>query len=179
MQEVNADYAMTLMRSAGVRVGRVAFTPDSLDAIASEVRTQSEELDVVITSGGVGPTHDDVTIRAVCQAFGVPMVHNAVMEERILKATGSAELSGAQRQMCLLPQGVMLLDDPTGASKWPVLRMCNVFVLPGIPQFFRAKMDIISANFVKGLYTSVHRQVFPIHSSSLESACPLFLYVCF
>lgn len=177
VEEINRAYATAALKVAGVRVGRVTMVPDDEAIIAQEVRAASEAHDLVITSGGVGPTHDDVTIKAICTAFGVPRVHNDGMELRIMEAAKpvGGVLNMAQKQMCLLPQGSMLLDAP-GGSSWPILRTCNVFILPGIPQFFRAKMDTIAEHFVRGTSHVFHRQARIRNPAS--TTCPLHLTAC-
>ena len=81
--DANAAYLCRELRALGVDVRRIVVIPDEVDQIAAEVAQFSGRFDVVFTSGGVGPTHDDVTIEGVARAFGVPVVRDARMVEVI------------------------------------------------------------------------------------------------
>lgn len=105
------------------------------------------EVDVIITSGGVGPTHDDVTIKSVAAAVGRDMEFHDGMGKLLREKMNSDpndELSDAQLKMATLPGGSKLRylnDDP---SDWPVLQCRNIFVLPGIPEFFEKKIQDVA-----------------------------------
>jgi molybdopterin-biosynthesis enzyme MoeA-like protein len=104
------------------------------------VRALGSAFDVVFTSGGVGPTHDDVTVAAVALAFGVPTVSDPSIAG-LLRATYGSQTTEAHLQMALIPEGAWLAfgaDNP-----WPALVMRNVWVLPGIPEVFRSKLDVV------------------------------------
>src|ERR1700682_6690631 len=77
--DANAVYLCRELRALGVDVRRIVFIPDEIDKIAAEGAAVSRSFDVVFTSGGVGPTHDDVTIEGVARAFGVPVVRDPAM----------------------------------------------------------------------------------------------------
>lgn len=160
--DTNTAYAIGELRRRGIDVRRVSVLPDDLDDIQREIRAQATACDLVITSGGVGPTHDDVTLRALALALNQPIEHSAVMAAIIRDATGVDELTPEQAKMTMLPTGVRLRKVPTSPgdsaepSRWPILQAENVFVLPGVPSFFRAKLDQILAHFVatdRAVYT--------------------------
>lgn len=102
---------------------------------------------MVITSGGVGPTHDDVTIKSVAAALGRDMEYHAEMGQLLREKMDSgkeAELTEAQLKMATLPGGAKLRylsDDP---KDWPVLQCRNIFVLPGVPEFFEKKITDVA-----------------------------------
>src|ERR1700752_1584253 len=79
--DTNSPFLATELRTLGVALRRIAVIPDELDVIAAEVRTCHEGYDVVFTSGGVGPTHDDVTIEGVARAMGAPVVRHPYLVE--------------------------------------------------------------------------------------------------
>ena len=81
--DTNSPYLARELRELGVELDRILTIPDEIDLIAREVRAMSEAHDFVFTSGGIGPTHDDVTLDAIAQAFGRPIVESASMIERI------------------------------------------------------------------------------------------------
>jgi len=153
--DTNTAYAIGELRRRGIDVKRVAILPDDLDDIQREIRGQSASYDLVITSGGVGPTHDDVTLRALALALGQPIKRSETMEAMIRDAYGVDELTPEQAKMTMLPSGVRLRRVPVDPaaegeqpSRWPIVQAQNVFVLPGVPSFFRSKLDVILKHFV-------------------------------
>jgi molybdopterin-biosynthesis enzyme MoeA-like protein len=122
----------------------VVFTsPDVVEVIARDVREFSQSYGYVITSGGVGPTHDDVTIEAVAQAFGVDCVVDPVLE-RLLKQAYGENLTEAHLRMALVPRGAELVSKTD--AHWPATLVRNVFVLPGVPEIFRMKLESVRAH---------------------------------
>merc|ERR1711918_25193 len=96
----------------------------------------SEGSDVVFTSGGIGPTHDDVTLRGVARALGMEMERNTIMMDMIIaryKAAGRDLSPEVLEKMSTLPSGALLRLPPDDPDAWPVVQCANVFVLPGIP----------------------------------------------
>lgn len=152
--DANGPLAVARLRARGLSLRRIAVVRDDLDEIAREVRAQSQAYDVVLTSGGVGPTHDDVTIKAVAAALGCAIEFSPQMAAMISEARGGGALSAEQEKMALLPAGSRLrlppaaADSEPSASRWPIMQVGNVFVLPGVPAFFAAKLDVILGHFV-------------------------------
>ncbi len=128
------------LRALGVLLKRVVMTLDDIDVIASEVLALSSSHDVVFTSGGVGPTHDDVTIDAVARAFGVG-VESAPSIERLLRGYYGVRLTDAHLLMARVPVGCRLVS--SAEVPWPTVVMRNVWVLPGVPEVFRIKMPLV------------------------------------
>lgn len=145
----NAVWLTPRLRAFGVRLLRVVTVPDEIPAIAQELRRLSALADHVFTSGGIGPTHDDVTLQAVAAAFDVPMRRHAQLEEG-LRAHFKERLCPDHLRMADLPEGTELLH--AGQSRWPVFKLNNVYVFPGIPELFRDKFEGIEARFVSGRY---------------------------
>jgi len=133
------ELARTL-RAIGVTLRRVVTLPDELEALAQEIRTLSAAHDVVFTSGGVGPTHDDVTVEAVARAFGVSAVLHPDLAAVIRRAYGDA-CTDAHLRMALVPEGALLATAPE--VDWPLPVMRNVFILPGVPEAFRTKLSAV------------------------------------
>ena len=106
-----------------------------------------QEVDVIVTSGGVGPTHDDVTIKSVATALGKEMEYHEEMGQLLREKMNTgpdAKLTEAQLKMAALPGGAKLRylsDDP---EDWPVLQCRNIFVLPGIPEYFERKIQDVA-----------------------------------
>jgi len=104
----------------------------------------SGRFDVVFTSGGVGPTHDDVTIEGVARAFGVPVVRDARMVEVIQRFSGG-NLNAARLRMAEIPEGALpMMGD---GLVFPAVVMKNVYVLPGVPELFRQKFEGLKEQF--------------------------------
>jgi molybdenum cofactor synthesis domain-containing protein len=124
----------------GVELRRVVICPDEIPVIVRDVRELSGTHDLVITSGGVGPTHDDVTIKAVAQAFDAPVVR-APTYEALLRDYYGERLTEMHLRMADVPQGCRLVT--TEEMRWPTVVMHNVYVFPGVPQIFKNKFAIM------------------------------------
>jgi molybdenum cofactor synthesis domain-containing protein len=128
------------LRSLGIVLRRVVMVLDEIDVIANEVRTLASTHDFLFTSGGVGPTHDDVTIDAVARAFDVEAVASLPMVRMLNEYYGDRLLEGHLR-MARIPDGASLASGPH--MPWPAIIMNNVWVLPGVPEIFQAKMPLV------------------------------------
>jgi len=128
------------LRLLGVQLKRVVMVLDDIDVIAQEVRELSSSHDWLFTSGGVGPTHDDVTIDAVALAFGAKVVSSAPMEQMLRDAYGD-KLTEGHLLMARIPEGARLASN--AKMPWPTVVMRNVWVLPGVPEIFQAKIPLI------------------------------------
>ena len=126
--------------SIGVRLERVVMVLDDRASIAHEVRTLARNYDVVFTSGGVGPTHDDVTIDSVAEAFGVAVEQSPEIEDLLRMYYGS-DLTDGHLLMARIPQGAELVT--TDEMPWHTIVMQNVWILPGVPQIFQMKMPVV------------------------------------
>ncbi len=136
----NGPFLIAELRKRGVPLVRLVTIDDTLDAIADEVRRCSELADMVITTGGVGPTHDDLTFEGVAQAFGIGLELNAELVA-IMEQFG-LPLHDANLRMATVPSGTVLVHDPSVG--FPVVQVRNVYVLPGIPKLVRLKFAAIA-----------------------------------
>src|SRR5712691_3132226 len=132
--DVNAAYLCRELRQLGVDVRRISVVPDEVELIAREVGAQSRDFDVVFTSGGVGPTHDDVTIEGVARAMGVPVVRHPRLVAT-LEGYYRGELNDAHLKMAEVPDGAELMAD--GELVFPAVVVRNIYILPGVPEIFR------------------------------------------
>ena len=113
--DTNSPYLCERLRELGVDVERIVTIPDVIETIASEVKAMSETYDYVFTSGGIGPTHDDLTIEGVAAAFGRPVeIDESELEEMLRSAIGE-DLNEGQLKMAKVPAGATLLDS---RDKW-------------------------------------------------------------
>lgn len=143
-EDKNASFLIGEMYELGVALRRIVIIPDDPDVIASSVRECASEFDYVFTSGGVGPTHDDVTIEGVARAFGREVVRHPELEA-MLRGYFGGGIDSARLRMADAPEGSELIRE--GDLRWPVLAIQNVFVLPGVPELFRKKFESIRERF--------------------------------
>ncbi len=138
--EDNSDFLVQELRRIGTRLEALHVLPDEIEVLARYFREASQRSDYVVTSGGLGPTHDDRTMDAVAEAFDVPIVRNNTYED-ILKNVYGQETDERVLRMADLPEGIEfewgdLLDIPAARFK-------NMFILPGNPNLFRSKFSAV------------------------------------
>jgi len=157
-----------------VSLNRVVVVSDDQEEIVAEVRRLQEEVDVIITSGGVGPTHDDVTIKSVAAALDRKMVFNDDMAELLrekMNTGDNVQLTEAQRKMATLPANCTLRYLSDNKEDWPVLQCRNVFVLPGVPEFFAKKVENLASYLSTQLERSVtYKVVLSVDEASIVDA---------
>ncbi len=138
IEDRNTSFLGRELFGLGIRLERVVICPDEIERIARELNALRSEHDFCFTSGGVGPTHDDITIDAVAAAFDVPLLRSPdfvlLIQEHFGEKTTEEHL-----RMANVPRGATLVRN--GKLRWPTIRMENVFVLPGVPELFRAKFE--------------------------------------
>jgi molybdenum cofactor synthesis domain-containing protein len=142
VEEANLAVLARKLREMGIHLRRVVMVLDDVETIAREVRELARAHDWLFTSGGVGPTHDDVTIEAVAKAFDVPVVESAEMAS-MLRAHYGERCTEGHLRMALIPSGAAL--ETTEAMKWPTVRIQNTWVMPGIPEVFAMKIPVLAA----------------------------------
>jgi molybdenum cofactor synthesis domain-containing protein len=137
VRDTNAPLLIDLLSDLGVELRRVAYVSDEIGDIAAEVVHCAHRFDAVITSGGVGPTHDDRTVEAVARAFGVAVVRNPEIASMIQQYWGD-RLTESALSMADVPEGAKLLH--SGDSLLPIVVIRNVYLLPGVPRLFEIKL---------------------------------------
>jgi molybdenum cofactor synthesis domain-containing protein len=145
----NSPYLVHELRCLGVDVRRVVTIPDELPVIVRDVREMAREYDFVFTTGGVGPTHDDMTIAAVAQAFKRRLVRHPLLEG-VLRRHYGAGITAAQLRMAEIPEGSRLEGEAD--LGFPVVAYENVFIFPGIPESVRRKFARIREQFREAPY---------------------------
>lgn len=140
----NASFLAKELRALGVSLERILVVPDEIETIGASVRAYAEAFDVVFTSGGVGPTHDDITMAGIAHGLGRRLVHHPTLLELLRRYT-QGELSGPKLKMAEVPEGAEALLD--GDMPFPVVRVGNIYILPGIPELFREKFHALRARF--------------------------------
>lgn len=142
--EENAAFLIGELRTLGVELRRIVVIPDELEDIAATVLELSARFDHVFTSGGVGPTHDDVTMAAIAKAFGTTIVRQPELERRV-RAYWGDKLSEPNLRLADVPATAELVYGKD--LIWPVVAVNNVYILPGVPSLFRRKFVDIRDRF--------------------------------
>jgi molybdenum cofactor synthesis domain-containing protein len=142
VDEANLPHLARELRALGVLFKRAVLILDDVEAIAHEVRALSDAHDFVFTSGGVGPTHDDLTMEGVARAFGVRVTVASEIEVLIRRYYGERVTEG-HLLMARVPEGARLVA--SAAIPWPTVVMRNVWVLPGVPEVFQMKLPHVRA----------------------------------
>lgn len=140
----NAAFLIHELRALGVALRRVVMIPDVLSEIADTVRWCADRYDLVFTSGGVGPTHDDLTMEGIARAFGVPVVQHPELVQA-LRGFYGPNMEARNLRMAEVPEGAELV--PADHPAWPVARFRNVYILPGVPVIFRKKFLAMRERF--------------------------------
>ena len=142
-QDSNLSFLARRLGELGIRVREARVIPDIPDEIIAAVNACRARYDYVFTTGGIGPTHDDITSECVARAFDVPLEQNAEAVRRLLAHYGDpAKLNEARLRMAAIPQGAVLVDNPISAA--PGYQIGNVFVLAGVPSIMQAMFDQIA-----------------------------------
>ncbi|HSC87002.1 MAG TPA: molybdopterin-binding protein [Polyangiaceae bacterium] len=140
IRDDNSHFLAKALRALGIELRHIAVVPDQLERIAAQVTELRSQVDVLFTSGGVGPTHDDVTIDAVAQALGREVVEDATLLELLAQHHGPL-LTEAHRRLARIPKGAQLLRG--GEMRWPTMVVDGVWLLPGVPELFRSKLAMV------------------------------------
>ena len=144
IQDTNSKVLAQTLFDCGIRLELIETIPDQIDRIVKTVRHHASRHDLVFTSGGIGPTHDDVTYEGVSKAFGQQLRLHTETHQKYMAFYGS-EPNEARRKMMLLPEKAKVFWVP---ELWvPIVFIKPVYVLPGIPQLFEAALRSIQPRF--------------------------------
>ena len=147
-QDANLGWLAGRLVELGIRIGEARVIPDIETDIVATVRALSERYSYVFTTGGIGPTHDDITAEAIARAFGVPLVEDPEAAGRLRRHYGPENVTPARLRMARIPQGATLIDNIVSAA--PGFRIANVFVMAGVPAIMRAMFDWLAPSLVGG-----------------------------
>ncbi len=141
-EDRNISYVAISLNRSGIRLNEVRVIPDVEDEIVFAVNHFRENFDYVFTTGGIGPTHDDITTQSIAKAFGVKNVLNQEAYNILLEYYGSREKINESRvRMAYAPDGSELIYN--SVSKAPGFKIGNVFILAGVPKIMKAMLDAI------------------------------------
>ncbi|XP_059837133.1 FAD synthase-like [Hypanus sabinus] len=156
-QDTNSFFLCRRLRSLGVKVERVSVVPDEVESIAGEVSAFSGRFCYVLTSGGIGPTHDDVTFEGVARAFGETTYPHPELVALVRRLSGEVEEGGSETEsgprtkLALVPRSSRLhygVDCLTGAPlRYPLVSVRNVYLFPGVPELLERAMGGLEGLF--------------------------------
>ena len=148
--DTNSNYLAGVLTAHGISLMQIKIIPDDKSIIISTVNELRTNHTYVFTSGGIGPTHDDITAEAIAAAFSVPLKidSRAVALLASHYPNGEADLNTARLRMCRIPEGADLILNPI--SKAPGFSKGNVFVMAGVPTIFKAMVDSLAPKLTGG-----------------------------
>jgi len=144
-REANAWLAAQELFHRGCKLAEIAVVPDVETAIVSSLNRLRHQFDAVITSGGIGPTHDDITMESVARAFGVELIEHRFIVQAMKEYYGNEGMNDGRKRMARVPATASLIRcDKTIA---PGARIENVYILAGVPDIFASQLDSILDDF--------------------------------
>ncbi|MCI4662346.1 MAG: competence/damage-inducible protein A [Neomegalonema sp.] len=153
-QDANAHHLAGVMSEIGVRLVEIRVISDAHEGIVEAVNALRACVDYVFTSGGIGPTHDDITADAVAAAFGMPIGIREDARAILLAYYGDDQINDSRLRMARIPQGARLIDNPVSAA--PGFVIGNVHVMAGVPVIFRAMLAGLRSSLSGGPLTLSH-----------------------
>lgn len=149
-KDSNTNHLAQELTTHGITLAEVRMVPDVIEVIADAVRALSDAYDHVFTSGGIGPTHDDITADAIAEAFGVGLEvredARALMQAHYDEA--GMEFNDARKRMARIPDGATLIENPVSIA--PGFTIRNVHVMAGVPAVFEAMVASIVPTLASG-----------------------------
>ena len=148
-RDANLQYLADRLNGWGVRMREARVIPDVESTIVETVNYCRKTFDYVFTTGGIGPTHDDITAASVAKAFGVGLVKDQKSYDLMAaRFDDPADFNEARQKMCLIPEGATTIENSVSIA--PGFQMGNVFVLAGVPSIMRAMVDTLRNRLVGG-----------------------------
>lgn len=151
-QDKNIAQLATWLNGQGIQLAEVRVVPDVEERIVEAVNALRTRYDYVFTTGGIGPTHDDITIDAIAAAFGIPVIVHPrakkLLEDHYANRTDGLKLTEARLRMARTPEGAELIEN--AASGAPGVKIGNVYILAGVPHIAQAMMEALSGELEGG-----------------------------
>jgi molybdenum cofactor synthesis domain-containing protein len=158
-KDKNIAHLADVLTAVGIDLEEVRIVPDEEDRIVEAVNALRARYEYVFTSGGIGPTHDDITADAIAKAFGVPCEHDAAAMKLMADnyTSRGIEFTESRQRMARMPRGSSHIDNPVSTA--PGFHIGNVYVMAGVPSVFQAMVDNVIPTLRTGkklLSRSVH-----------------------
>lgn len=147
-KDTNTSTIAIFLGEQGIQVREARTIPDVEEVIVEAVNDYRKRFDYVFTTGGIGPTHDDITADSMAKAFGVGIDYHPDVLELFSKHYSKDQFTPARKRMARIPDGASLVDNPI--SKAPGFRLENVFVMAGIPLIVNAMLESLSSELTGG-----------------------------
>lgn len=164
-KDKNIGFVAEYLTNIGIELKEVRIIGDHEQAIIDAVNALRTRYTYVFTSGGIGPTHDDITADSVAKAFGVGISENPQAIEMLLERYAPEELTEGRRRMARIPHGARLI--PNSISKAPGFILENVHVMAGVPSILQVMMDALAPNLQHGK---------PFYSVTIDTSTPEGVY---
>ncbi len=148
-QDANLKYIATRLGELGIALREARVIPDVPETIIATVNEVRARFDHVFTTGGIGPTHDDITSECISVAFGVPWEIHPVAFEKMNAAYKPGDFNAARQRMATMPRGASLIE--TKASIAPGFSIGNVHVMAGVPRIMQAQFEAVATTLRGGL----------------------------
>jgi len=147
-QDENLGFLARGLNEVGIRLREARVIPDIAEVITATVNDVRRRFDYVFTTGGIGPTHDDITAQCVADAFGVPLIVDPDARRLLETHYPPGQLNAARLRMAMVPEGAALLPNPI--SRAPGFQIGNVFVLPGVPSIMQGIFEQLKYRLAGG-----------------------------
>jgi len=147
-QDVNINTIAKKLAAAGIKLSEARVVPDIEDRIITAVNELRASYTYVFTTGGIGPTHDDITAACIAKAFNIRLVEHPEAVARLTAYYTPANLNPARLGMALIPEGAGLIDNPVSAA--PGFTLGNVYIMAGVPNIMAAMLDNVVATLQHG-----------------------------
>jgi len=157
-QDKNLAWIAKELNEIGVSLAEVRVIPDVENTIVETVNLCRSRFTYVFTTGGIGPTHDDITTGCIAKAFGVPVIRHPEAERRLLAHYKPDQVNEARMKMADTPQGASLIDNPVSIA--PGFKIGNVYVMAGVPSIMQAMFAGVKGELKGGA---------KVHSKTLSS----------
>jgi molybdenum cofactor synthesis domain-containing protein len=147
-QDENLGFLARGLNESGIRLREARVIPDVAEVIVTTVNDVRHRFDYVFTTGGIGPTHDDITAQCMADAFGVPLILHPHAKHLLETHYPPGQLNDARLRMAMVPEGAVLLPNPI--SRAPGFQIGNVFVLPGVPNIMQGIFEQLKYRLAGG-----------------------------
>jgi len=165
-QDKNTAYIAAWLNEAGIQLAEVRVVLDDVADIVAAVNALRAQFDYVFTTGGIGPTHDDITAESVAAAFGLPLATHPEAYRLLAEHYGAADFTDVRQRMSKTPEGAQLIDNPVSVA--PGFQVENVFVMAGVPKIMQAMLETLRSRLKTG--RKIWSQAVTIHAPESQMA---------
>tara|TARA_Y100000590_G_scaffold280397_1_gene314997 strand:+ start:948 stop:1700 length:753 start_codon:yes stop_codon:yes gene_type:complete len=150
-QDINVSFLAKWLNELGVIVGEVRIIEDNEISIVNCIREIKKNFKYIFTTGGIGPTHDDITSKSIAKAFNLSYGYHEEAYKILEKYYGSDKFSDGRKKMAKIPKGASLIYNPSSGAPGFIIE--NVFCLPGVPSILKSMTDGLSNKIIGGKKT--------------------------